>query len=104
MTNMKDMMKAAQKMQERMLKVQEELNARTVEASAGGGMVTVVATGGKSILKISINPAAVVPDDVEMLEDLILVATNDALRKAEEMVNTEMGKATAGLNLPRGLF
>ncbi|MBT9133894.1 MAG: Nucleoid-associated protein [Firmicutes bacterium] len=104
MNNMKDMMKAAQKMQERVHKLQEELNARTVEATSGGGMVTAVVTGAKSLQKLTIQPAAVDPSDVEMLEDLILVAVNEALRKAEDMVNAEMSKVTAGLNLPRGMF
>lgn len=103
MTNMKDMLKAAQKMQERIHKLQEELNTRTVEATSGGGMITAVVTGAKSLQKITIKPAAVDPEDVEMLEDLILVAVNEALRKAEDMVNTEMNKVTAGLNLPRGM-
>jgi len=104
MTNMKDMMKAAQKMQERVHKLQEELNTRTVEATSGGGMITAVVTGAKSLQRLTINPTAVDPSDVEMLEDLILVAVNEALRKAEDMVNGEMGKLTAGLNLPRGMF
>lgn len=104
MGNMREMMKAAQKMQERMQKMQEELNERTVEASAGGGMITAVVTGGKMLKEITIKPEAIDPDDVEMLQDLIIVAVNEALRKSEEMVNAEMGKLTAGLNLPRGLF
>lgn len=104
MTNMKDMMKAAQKMQERVHKLQEELNTRTVLATSGGGMITAVVTGAKSLQKLTIKPEAVDPQDVEMLEDLILVAVNEALRKAEDMVNSEMGKVTAGLNLPRGMF
>ncbi|MBT9176925.1 MAG: Nucleoid-associated protein [Firmicutes bacterium] len=104
MNNMKDMMKAAQKMQERVHKLQEELNARTVEATSGGGMVTAVVTGAKSLQKLTIQSAAVDPSDVEMLEDLVLVAVNEALRKAEDMVNAEMSKVTAGLNLPRGMF
>ncbi len=104
MNNMKDMMKAAQKMQERIHKLQEELNERTVESTSGGGLVTAVATGAKSLQKLTIKPAAVDPNDVEMLEDLILVAVNEALRQAEDMVNAEMSKITAGLNLPRGKF
>jgi len=104
MTNMKDMMKAAQKMQERVHKLQEELNTRTVLATSGGGMITAVVTGAKTLQKLTIKPEAVDPEDLEMLEDLILVAVNEALRKAEEMVNAEMGKVTAGLNLPRGMF
>lgn len=104
MGNMKEMMKAAQKMQERMVKMQEELAERTVEASAGGGMVKAVVTGGKMVKEIIINPDAVDLDDIEMLQDLIIVAVNEAIRKSDEMVNAEMGKLTAGLKLPPGMF
>ncbi|MBT9152755.1 MAG: Nucleoid-associated protein [Firmicutes bacterium] len=104
MGNMKDMMKAAQKMQERMIKMQEELNERTIEASAGGGMVKAVVTGGKLVKEIVINPEALDQSDIEMLQDLIIIAVNEALRKSEEMVNAEMGKVTSGLKLPPGLF
>lgn len=103
MGNMGGMMKQVQKMQKDMAKMQEELEEKEVEASAGGGVVTVVATGKKIIKSIEIKPEAVDPDDVEMLEDLILAATNEAIRKAEEMVSSEMGKITGGLNMP-GLF
>jgi DNA-binding YbaB/EbfC family protein len=101
--NMQQMMKQAQKMQQKMQKMQEELEGREVEASAGGGVVTVVVTGKKEIKSIQIKPEAVDPDDVEMLEDLILAAVNEALRKAEEMVQNEMAKITGGLNLG-GMF
>jgi len=101
--NMNNMIKQAQKMQQQMLKLQEELEQKTVEASAGGGAVTVVASGKKEIMEIKINPEVVDPDDVEMLQDLVLAAVNEALRKAEEMVASEMGKLTGGLNIP-GLF
>jgi len=104
MNNMKDMMKAAQKMQERMQKMQEELNERTIDASAGGGMVKAVVTGGKMLKEITLHPEAVDPNDIEMLQDLIIIAVNEALRKSEEMVNAEMGKVTSGLKLPPGLF
>ena len=104
MNNMKDMMKAAQKMQDRMQKMQEELNMRTIDASAGGGMVKAVVTGGKMLKEITIHPEAVDPNDIEMLQDLIIIAVNEALRKSEEMVNAEMGKVTSGLKLPPGLF
>lgn len=104
MNNMKDMMKAAQKMQERMQKMQEELNERTTDASAGGGMVKAVVTGGKMLKEITLHPEAVDPNDIEMLQDLIIIAVNEALRKSEEMVNAEMGKVTSGLKLPPGLF
>ena len=95
--NMGNLMKQAQKMQKDMAKMQEELELKSVEATAGGGAVTVVATGKKEIKEININPEVVDPDDVEMLQDLILAAVNEALRKAEEMVNGEMGKITGGL-------
>lgn len=103
--NMANLMKQAQKMQKDMLKVQEELQEKTVEATAGGGVITVIATGKKEIKEIIIKPEAVDPDDVEMLQDLILAAVNEAIRKAEEMVNSEMGKITGGLGgFPGGLF
>ncbi len=103
MGNMNNLMRQAKKMQEQMLKIQEELGQKTVEASAGGGVVTVVASGNKEIVEIKINPEVVDPDDVEMLEDLVLAASNEALRKAEEMVQNEMSKITGGLGIP-GMF
>jgi len=104
--NMGNLMKQAQQFQGRMAKLQEELGERTIEASAGGGMVTVVANGRQEIVSIEIEPEVVDPDDVEMLKDLILAAVNDALARAKNMVNEEMGKLTQGLNLPNipGLF
>ena len=102
--NMGNLMKQAQKMQKDMQKLQEELQERTVEASAGGGAITVVATGKKEIKEINIKPEVVDPDDVEMLQDLILAAVNEALRKADEMVNSEMSKITGGLGGIPGLF
>lgn len=102
--NMNNMMKQVQKMQREMAKLQEEIEQKTVEASAGGGAVTVVASGKKEILSISIKPEAVDPDDVEMLQDMITAAVNEALRQADEMLNKEMSKITGGLNLPGGLF
>ncbi|HSL93291.1 MAG TPA: YbaB/EbfC family nucleoid-associated protein [Bacillota bacterium] len=102
--NMKNMMKAAQKMQERMAKMQEELAEKTVEASVGGGMVKAVVTGAKVLTNIDIKPEAVDPDDVEMLQDLIVAAVNEAMRMADDMANSEMAKVTAGLKLPPGLF
>ena len=102
--NMNQLMKQAQKMQQKMAEMQEELEQRTVEATAGGGAVTVTVTGKKQVEKIKINPEVVDADDVEMLEDLILAAVNEAIRQAEEMVNQEMGKLTGGMNLPGGLF
>lgn len=101
--NMGNLMKQAQKMQKDMEKLQAELQERTVDASAGGGAVSVVATGKKEIKEIVIKPEVVDPDDVEMLQDLVLAAVNEALRKADEMVNTEMSKLTGGLG-GMGLF
>ena len=103
MGNMNQLMKQAKKLQEQMAKLQEELEQKTVEASAGGGVVTVVANGKKEIVEVKIAPEAVDPDDVEMLQDLILAAVNEALRRAEEMVQEEMGKVTGGLSIP-GIF
>jgi len=103
MGNMNQLMKQAKKLQEQMAKLQEELEQKTVEASAGGGVVTVVANGKKEIVEVKIAPEAVDPDDVEMLQDLILAAVNEALRRAEEMVQEEMGKLTGGLSIP-GIF
>jgi len=104
MGNMNNMIKQAQKMQKDMMKVQEELELRQIEASAGGGAVTVVVTGKKELVSIAIKPEVVDPEDVEMLQDLILAAVNEAIRKAEEMVSGEMGKLTGGLGLPGGMF
>jgi len=97
--NMNQMMKQVKKMQEQMLKAQEELATKTVE----GTVVTVVVNGQKSVLSVTIKPEAVDPDDVEMLQDLVLTAVNDALAKAEELANQDMGKFTGGMNIP-GLF
>lgn len=98
--NMNNMMKQVQKMQEDMAKLQGELEEREVEATSGGGAVKVVASGKKTVLSVKINPEVIDEDDIEMLEDLILAAVNEALAKAEEMVSTEMGKITGGLNIP----
>jgi len=98
--NMGQIMKQAQQFQSKMAKLQEELNRRTIEASAGGGMVTVVANGAQEILSIRIDPEVVDPDDVEMLQDLVMAAVNDALSRAKEMVNQEMGQLTKGMNIP----
>lgn len=100
MKDMNGMMKQAQKLQKQMMKTQEELSGKTVEATAGGGMVKVVATGGQTIESIEIDKEAVDPEDVEMLQDLVLAAANDALKKAQEMMSSEMGKLTGGMNLP----
>jgi len=99
MKGMGNIMKQAQQLQSRMLKLQEELAERTVEASAGGGMVRVVANGKQQVLSIQIEEEVVDPEDVDMLQDLILAAVNDALAKAQEMVSQEMGKITGGMNI-----
>lgn len=101
--NMQKMMKQVQKMQADMAKMQEEVAQKTVEATAGGGVVTVVANGKQEILSVEIKPEAVDLDDLEMLQDLVVAATNEAIRKSQEMVSQEMGKITGGLNIP-GLF
>ncbi len=100
MNNMKNLMKQAQKMQADMAKIQEELGNKTVDASVGGGVVKVVASGHKEIKQVVIDPAAVDPDDIEMLQDLVLTAVNEALRKADELAASEMGKVTGGFKMP----
>lgn len=101
--NMNNLMKQAQKMQKKMQEMQEDLDNQVFEASAGGGAVKVTVTGKKEVSKVSINPEVVDEDDVEMLEDLILAAVNEAMRTADEKVNQQMSKVTGGLNMP-GLF
>ncbi|KPC97519.1 Nucleoid-associated protein [Geobacillus sp. BCO2] len=104
MGNMQKMLKQnAKKCKKKCKKAQEELAEKTVEGTAGGGMVTVVANGHKQILEVKIKEEVVDPDDIEMLQDLILAATNDALKKADELANEMMGQFTKGLNIP-GLF
>ncbi len=95
-----NMIKQAQKMQQDMMKMQEELESKTYEANAGGGVVTAVVTGKRILDKITIDPDAVDPDDVEMLEDLILAAVNEALRTAEADSSANMQQITGGMNLP----
>jgi DNA-binding YbaB/EbfC family protein len=95
-----DIMREAQKLQVEMQRLQEEARSKTVEASAGGGMVTVVANGGGEVISIKIEKDVVNPDDVEMLQDLILAAVNEALKRAQQMVNQEMSKLTGGLQIP----
>ncbi len=87
-------------LQEKMAKMQEDLALRTVEASAGGGMVTVVVNGRQEVLSVKVDPQVVDPSDIEMLQDLIVAAVNDGLRKAQEMASAEMGKLAGGLNIP----
>jgi DNA-binding YbaB/EbfC family protein len=95
-----DMMRQAQKLQADMQRIQEEAKSKTVEATAGGGMVSVVASGAGEIVAIKIEKDVVNPDDVEMLQDLVLAACNEALRRASQMVNDEMSKLTMGMNIP----
>lgn len=104
MGNMNNMMKQMQKMQKKMQEAQEELEKRTVEGTAGGGMVTVVVNGQKQILEVKIKEEVVDPEDIEMLQDLVLTATNDALKKMDEITASTMGQFTKGLNLPGGMF
>ncbi|MBA3009042.1 MAG: YbaB/EbfC family nucleoid-associated protein [Proteobacteria bacterium] len=100
MNNMNTMMKQAQKLQKKMLKTQEELVKKTVEAASGGGMVKVIANGGQRIESIVLEKEVVDPEDIEMLQDLVMAAVNDALKKSQDMVSAEMGKLTGGLNIP----
>lgn len=101
--NMGNLMKQAQAMQERMAKVQEEAATKTVEASAGGGMVTVTANGAMQIERVIIDPEVVKTDDREMLQDLLVAATNEALRKAKDIMAQEVKTITGGLGMP-GMF
>lgn len=98
--SMNQMIKQAQKIQEQMAKVQEELGSMMVEATSGGGMVSVKVNGKQELLEIKIKPEAVDPEDVEMLEDMILTAVNEGLRKSTELASEAMSKVTGGLNLP----
>lgn len=101
--NMNSMIKQAQKMQEEMERVQQETEEEQVEATSGGGAVKVVVNGKKELVSIKLDPDAVDPDDVETLEDLILAAVNEGVKKAEEIMSERMGAITGGLNIP-GLF
>lgn len=103
MGNMQGMLKKVQKMQADMMKLQEDLKSRTVETTVGGGAVSVVVSGKKELKSIKIAPSAVDPDDVEMLEDLIISAVNEGMRKVDAMTEKEMGKVTGGMKLP-GMF
>jgi hypothetical protein len=100
MKGMANMMKQAQKLQSQMMKLQEEMAEKTVETTSGGGMVKVVANGRQQIVSVSIEKEVVDPDDIDMLQDLILAAVNDALAKSHEMVQSEMSKLTGGMNIP----
>jgi DNA-binding YbaB/EbfC family protein len=101
--NMNQMLQQVQKMQAEMVKAQEELKNEVVEASAGGGMVTVKVTGDLEVREIAIDPEAVDPEDVEMLQDMVLAATNEALRSAQELAANRMNAATGGLGGAGGL-
>ena len=101
--NMQQLARQAQKLQQQMAKMQEEIEAREFEATAGGGMATAKVNGKKELISIEIKPEAVDPDDVEMLQDLIVAAVNEALRQAGEAMEQGMGKMTGGLGMP-GLF
>ena len=101
--DMNKMMKQVQKMQADMAKMQEELKDKTVEATAGGGVIKVVANGQHEVIQITISPEVIDPEEAEMLEDLVTAAVNEALRKAQEMVSEEMAKITGGMKLP-GIF
>ncbi len=101
--NMQEMMKQVQQMQAEMMKAQEELKSEEVEASAGGGMVTVKVTGDLELREVRIDPEAVDPEDVDMLQDMVLAATNEALRSAQELAASKMQGATGGLGGAGGL-
>ena len=101
--NMQQLARQAQKLQQQMTEKQAELEAREFEASAGGGMVTAKVSGKKQLVELVIKPEAVDPDDVELLQDMVVAAVNEALRQADETVEREMGKLTGGLGIP-GLF
>ena len=98
-----NMIKQAQKMQQDMLKMQEEMEAKEYEATSGGGMVTARVNGKHELVSLTVNPEAVDPDDVEMLQDMVVAAVNEAMRKAEAEASQSMAKLTGGLNLG-GLF
>jgi len=98
-----NIMKQAQVMQKRMAQLQEDLEQRRIEASSGGGMVTAVVSGKQQLVSLRIDPKAVDPDDVEMLQDLVVAAISEALKQSQKLAQEEMGKITGGMNLP-GLF
>ncbi|MBB5336093.1 YbaB/EbfC family nucleoid-associated protein [Pectinatus brassicae] len=102
--NMAGMMKKVQKLQQDMAKMQDDLKKQTVDVSSGGGVVKIVMNGEKQVVSLKIDPAAIDPEDVDMLEDLISAAINEAVKKVDDMMASEMGKLTGGLNLPPGMF
>ncbi len=97
------MLKQAQRIQAQLARIQEEMAQKTIEASSGGGMVSIVVNGKQEVISIKIEREVVNPDDIDMLQDLILAAMNEGIRKSQEMVSEEMRKLTGGLNIP-GLF
>jgi len=101
--NMQQLMKQAQKMQKQMAEMQEDLAAKSLEVSAGGGAIKVTINGEKQITDLVISPDVIDPDDVEMLQDLVISAVNEAIRQMDESVNSQMSKITGGMNMP-GLF
>lgn len=103
MGNMQQLQRQMQKLQQQMANTQEQLEARSYEATSGGGMVTATVSGKKQLVSLTVKPEAVDPEDVEMLQDMIVAAVNEALRQADEATEKEMGKLTGGLNVP-GLF
>lgn len=102
--NMNNLMKQAQKLQQEMEKVQKDLEVAEFEATVGGGAVLVKVNGKKEVTHIEIKPEVVDPDDVEMLQDLVLSAVNQAIKKADEETSSKMGKLTGGMGMPGGLF
>ncbi len=98
-----NIMKQAQQMQARIARVQQELEGKEIEATAGGGMVTARVNGKQELLELRIEKDVVDPEDIEMLQDLVLAAVNEAIKQSQEMIKQEMGKATGGMNIP-GLF
>ena len=104
MGNMAGMMKKVQKLQSQMKTMQEDLKKRTVEVTAGGGAVKVVINGDKELQSLTIDKSAVDPEDVEMLQDLVMAAVNESIKKVDDMMAAEMGKLTSGLGLPPGMI
>ena len=104
MGNMAGMMKKVQKLQNEMKKMQEELKTKTVDVSTGGGAVKIVMNGDKQVVSLTLDPAVVDPEDVEMLQDIISAAVNQAIKKVDDMMASEMGKITGGLGLPPGMM
>ena len=104
MGNMAGMMKKVQKMQSEMKKMQDELKRKTVDVTAGGGAVKIVMDGEKQVQSLTLDPAAVDPEDVELLQDLLTAAFDEATRKVDDRMKAEMGKLTAGLGLPPGMI